>query len=106
MPKTIPIACTLDQASRRDRVGVMAELGESLLAVEAEGRAASLSFAPERRESLEDFVRVESACCAFFEFELTTGADGTRLRVSAPEGADWAVRGLVAGFVAGWRGLT
>jgi hypothetical protein len=105
MPETMPIACSLDQSELSGRARSMAELGESLLAVEADGRHASLRFPTDRHQELEDFVRAESRCCPFFAFELTVEQQTARLRVGAPEGGEWAVRGLVAGFVAGWGGL-
>jgi hypothetical protein len=104
MAQSIPIACTLDQAGLPARASLMEELGRALVAVDAEGLRASLRFEAERAR-LDEFVGAESACCSFFEFEVTADAAATTLRVGAPEGAEWAVRGLVAGFVAGWGGL-
>jgi hypothetical protein len=104
MPETIPIACSFEQSELPDRAALMAELGAGLVAVEADGLHASLCF-EECRAGLEDFVRAESDCCPFFDFQLSEERGQTLLRVGAPEGGEWAVRGLVAGFVAGWGGL-
>lgn len=82
----------------------MEELGRSLVAVEAEGLRASLRFDAESAR-IEEFVRAESGCCPFFDFDPAGKAGVTTLGIGAPEGAEWAVRGLVAGFVAGWGGL-
>ena len=101
MPQTIPIACSLDQAELGDRAQQMEGLGRSLVAVDAEATTATLRFAG-GKVRLEEFVQAESACCPFFEFELTEKAETTTLRIGAPEGGDGAVRALVAGFVAGW----
>lgn len=104
MPQTIPIACSLDQADLPDRASLMEALGRDLVAVQADGLRATLSFQTDQGR-IEEFVRAESSCCPFFEFEVAHhGAEAT-LRIGAPEGAEWALRGLVAGFVAGWSGL-
>jgi hypothetical protein len=105
MPTTIPIACSLDQADRPERSAQMADLGKSLSAVFSEGRNARLRFPLHQRVALEAFVAAESSCCPFFSFEQTRVADEVELAVSAPDDGEWAVRGLVAGFVAGWGGL-
>jgi hypothetical protein len=105
LPEAIPIACSLDQAERPARAERMAALGRDLEAVDVDGREASLRFIADRRQALEDFVRAESVCCPFFSLEIVAEPDRVRLEVSAPEDAEWAVRGLVAGFVAGWGGL-
>ncbi|HEX6116707.1 MAG TPA: hypothetical protein VFY99_06365 [Solirubrobacterales bacterium] len=83
----------------------MAKIGRELHAVDADRARATLSFPAERREELEEFVRAETGCCGFFDFELTAEGDIARLSIAAPEDAHWAVRGLVTGFVAGWGGL-
>ncbi len=105
MPETIPIACSLDQADLPARGEQMAELGQVMTAIEAEGCEANLTFPVSRRRDVEDFIRAESSCCPFFEFSLAEAGNDLKLSVSAPDGGDWAVRGLVAGFAAGWDGL-
>ena len=104
MPQTIPIACSLDKADLPDRAGVMEALGRELVSVEADASHAILRFETDRAR-LDEFVKAESSCCPFFEFEVAAEAEVTTLRIAAPEGAEWALRGLVAGFVAGWSGL-
>lgn len=105
MPTTIPIACSLDQAQLPERGAQMAHLGQSLTAVHAEGRSARLRFPIDMRAEVEGFVAAESACCPFFSFEQRRLDDEIELAVSAPADGEWAVRGLVAGFVAGWGSL-
>ncbi len=105
MPTTIPIACSLDQAELPERGAQMAQLGQTLTAVHAEGLAARLSFPLDQRAEVEAFVAAESRCCPFFEFEQAHRDGELELAVSAPEDGEWAVRGLVAGFVAGRGGL-
>lgn len=102
MPQTVPVACSLTAHERPDRQRLMSALGEGLIAVDAEGREASLSFAKDQGQAIDRFVESESECCPFFGFEINDGAESTVLSVTAPEGGEWAVRGLVAGFVAGW----
>ena len=104
MPQTIPIACSLDQAELSDRAGLMQELGGDLTALEAGGRRAALTFEG-NRPRIDEFVAAESGCCPFLEFSVTEEPNATTLTVGAPEGGEWAVRGLVAGFVAGWGDL-
>jgi hypothetical protein len=105
LPETMPIACSLDQKERRARAELIAALGQDLQALEAELREAKLWFAAERRPELIEFVRDESRCCPFFAFSVVDEPGRVRLEVGAPEHGEWAVRGLVAGFVAGWAGL-
>lgn len=100
-----PIACSLSAEAVPDRAAWMREIGQDLQAIAADRARATLSFSAERREELEEFVRAESGCCSFFDFELTAEADVARLSITAPEDAHWAVRGLVAGFVAAWGDL-
>jgi hypothetical protein len=105
MPETIPIACSLEPAELPDRAQLISALGESLEAVDAEGRQARLYFPATKEDELRQFMTSESSCCPFFSFDLTELDGRLELRVGAPEGSEWAVRGLVAGFVAGWGGL-
>jgi hypothetical protein len=105
MNKSTPIACGLDQVELPERRGELAALGSALTAVEVEGVHARLRFPIDQREAVERFVEAESACCPFFEFALIGEDASVELTVGAPDDAVWAVRGLVAGFVAGWEGL-
>jgi hypothetical protein len=105
MTTSIPIACSLNHAQSTDRRAELAALGSVLTAVEAWGLHARLVFPMDLRNDVERFVETESSCCPFFSFLVTGEGGQVELRVEAPEGAEWAVRGLVAGFVAGWDGL-
>ncbi|MGI8460144.1 MAG: hypothetical protein ACR2OC_00705 [Solirubrobacterales bacterium] len=105
MPNEIPIACTLTESERPERAASAAGLGaDALVGLEVSGPRATLRFAGEQ-DRVEALVAAERSCCAFFEFELVGDGEQTELEVRAPEGADWAVRGLVAGLVAGWERL-
>jgi hypothetical protein len=99
------IVCTLNETEFEDRGEWMRKLGGSLVSIEADRGAARLRFDADKHDELEEFVRAESRCCGFFDFGLTTENGTTELSIRAPEHAAWAVRGLVAGFVAGWEGF-
>jgi hypothetical protein len=102
MPETIPIACGLELAEVPERGAQMAELGRSLVAVQAEGRSARLRFRADRSGGVDAFIAAESSCCPFFAFDKTITDTEVELAVTAPADGEWAVRSLVAGFVAGW----
>ena len=106
MPRTVPIACSLEPAALEDRGAQMAALGQVMVSVQAAAAHARLGFPAEQRDALAEFVAAESSCCPFFTFELTQSGDRIELSVAAPDDAGWAVRGLVAEFAAGWKGLT
>jgi hypothetical protein len=100
-----PIACRLEPSVKPARARTIAALGDQLTAVDVRGRTASLEFAPDAADGVAEFVRAESACCPFFGFEQAESAAGVRLDVAVPEDGEWALRGLVAGFVASWEAL-
>lgn len=105
MATAIPIACTLEEAERPQREALIEGLGKEMISVHAEGRRARLDFAHSQRAEVEAFVRAESGCCPFFDFQIAEERDRIRLEIAAPVDGEWAVRGLVAGFAAGWGGL-
>ena len=105
MPTTIPLACSLYQAGLSERRAQMATLGQPLTAVQAQGLTARLRFPIDQRAEVEVFVAAESGCCPFFTFRQTTLGEELELTIGAPAGGEWAVRGLVAGLVAGWPPL-
>jgi len=103
-PRT-PIACNLEKAERPVRAEALAALGGRLVAIDAKGRRATLEFEPGAEEEIAELVEAEARCCPFFEFEQETAADAAVLRIGVPHGGEWALRGVVAGFAAGWRAL-
>ena len=105
MATTIPIACSLEEAERPRREALIEGLSKELVSVDAEGRRARLGFQAATRADLEAFVEAESSCCPFFTFSIAEEGGRVRLEITAPEDGGWAVRGLVAGFIAGWGGL-
>jgi MerR family transcriptional regulator, copper efflux regulator len=98
--KSLPIACTLDEAGFREREAQLAELGRSLIAVRAEGAEARLTFRVDRRRALEDFIAAESSCCPFLEFRLVDRDERAELTIAGPPDAQPVLGELVAGFVA------
>lgn len=105
MPKSIPIACSLDQAGLADRACSIAALGERLLAVETRGPRATLEFEPGAAAAVAEFVAEESRCCPFFEFEQDANPRSVRLAIGVPEDGKGALRSIVAGFLAGGKPL-
>jgi hypothetical protein len=101
---TAPIMCTLDAAGRTARLTHARELGEqALVGLEVSERRALLRFTG-AYESVDALVAAERACCAFFEFSMTRHGEDTELEIRTPAGGEALLRGLVAGFVAGWKG--
>lgn len=90
-----PFACTLtpDEQVRR-------EPADQALAVRLRQwrwdreREAVLTFPPEAEALVREFVRNESACCAFFRFDVQPEPDTVRLTVSAPEGGEHMLAAL------------
>jgi hypothetical protein len=102
LDETTLIACSLEQAEFSERGTQMAALGQTMVAVSVQRSEARLRFPLDRGPQIDALVAAESRCCPFFCFERRRFADEIELRVSAPADGAWAVRGLVAGFVAGW----
>jgi hypothetical protein len=99
--EALPIACTLDEKAFREREAELAELGRSLIAVDADGAPARLTFPVTQRQALESFIVAESSCCPFFEFELIDRDDQVELTVGAPPDGEAVVGELVAAFLSG-----
>lgn len=84
----VPDACTLPTEERPLRVAEFDELfRRAVVRVERAGptRAVlTLTGTEDVRETLEDLAAREAACCSFFTFEVTTGAEGVRFVVDVP----------------------
>ncbi|SNR68794.1 hypothetical protein SAMN06265360_114143 [Haloechinothrix alba] len=61
-------------------------------------RHAVLTFASRSDHLVREFVREESGCCSFFDFDIRDTGDAVRLRVSAPHGAEQMLQALVSAF--------
>lgn len=101
MTEPTPFSCTLspeDAARRRTRDR---SLADRLISHHWDGpRGAVLTFPAEATPLVTRFVRDESTCCSFFDFEVDAGGDQVRLRVEAPAGAEPMLRQLVSAFAA------
>ena len=96
-----PIACSLTPDQVPARRAALVELVEhGLLEARLDGPVGRLRFRDDAstEQRLAEFVRLEQACCPFFSFATTRSADGIRLEVRAPDGAEAMVAGLVDAF--------
>jgi hypothetical protein len=121
--RELPLACSLDAASMADRLAEMRAIGRDAflsadkwagfvshgltnpahIAAEGEssgGRRRVLRFRPgaETRRRLERIVAAEAECCPFLGLELREEPGALALAISAPEGAEPVVDGLVEAF--------
>jgi len=107
MSKPLPIACTLSAGDLASRVAELRALGGDGLesVTESPGRA-ELRFRPGAgiRRRVEAAAAGEAECCAFLDFVVKSGADGTVLTITAPNGGAEALPELVAAFAGGERG--
>ena len=97
--RELPLACSLDAPALADRLEEMRAIGRDAF-VSAEPARGVLRFrpAPGVRARLERIVAAEAACCPFLGLELADESDAVRLTVTAPEGAEPVVAGLVEAF--------
>lgn len=80
-------SCTVDTDDIPRRRAQVQRLREGLLARRRDGDEIRLRFAPELDGVLAEFVRDESACCTFYDFELESGQAWVTLTIRAPDGA-------------------
>ncbi|MGZ8407109.1 MAG: hypothetical protein ACXWVJ_03680 [Caulobacteraceae bacterium] len=64
------------------------------------GRILVLRYRPAACAELGRLVELERSCCAFLRFGLEQDAEGCELTITAPEGAEDAIRWLSAQFQA------
>ena len=96
--RELPIACSLDAAALAERVAEMRAVGRgSLVAADPRG-VLCFDPSPGVRVRLERIVAAERECCPFLELDLQDEPDALRLTVSAREGAEPVVAGLVEAF--------
>lgn len=82
-----PAACTLPTAERPLRVAEFDQLFADHLhsAERVDPQTLDLLLAAESRETVADLTARESACCSFFDFELSAAPGGElRLRIGVP----------------------
>ncbi|TWD82852.1 hypothetical protein FB561_3998 [Kribbella amoyensis] len=99
----IDSSCTLPTADRPLRVAEFDALFRT--AVRAVDRPTSsllvLHLDPAAESEARELTARENACCSFFDFTFTAGADDVLLRVEVPAGRTAVLDGL-AGRAAGW----
>lgn len=84
-----------DMERRRDEDRI---LKRRLQSVDREDIRARLTFPPELASNVRKFVREESACCPFFDFDIRHGSQSVTLTVRAPPDAGHMIDALVDGF--------
>ena len=100
------IACSLNEKELKSRTDLASELGRAgLLDVATSGPQADLVFDGNTiaRIHIDEFVDAESKCCPFFSFRIEEFDSRIRLEIKAPSDGVELTRGLVAGFMDGWR---
>lgn len=81
--------CTLEPQEAPRRTEQVHRLASQLVEhARWDDRRTRLTFPREAGSLVEEFVRDESACCAFFAFDVERAGDATHLHVAAPEGAE------------------
>jgi hypothetical protein len=94
--ETSRFVCTLDHDDAPRRREQMARLARQLTDHATDGeRRARLTFPATAAPLVEEFVRDESACCSFFTFAVEPAGESVRLRITAPEGAEGILHGLL-----------
>lgn len=96
--RNVAIACTLSPQDRKSQVDRIHLLRAALRAVEREPLKLHLTYASEATEKVREVVKVESACCAFLDFDLREAAHGVQLTITAPERAQGAAEVLFNQF--------
>jgi hypothetical protein len=98
---TESIAYILGLETLRPRIALLAQLtGRQLVRHALEGRTLLLRYRPAATAELARIVELERSCCAFLHFRLDEDAEGCELTVTAPEGAEDAMRWLTAQLLA------
>ncbi len=97
----LPIACTLDTGSFKERAAWIGALNaRSLTSSRRHDLTLTLEYRPEARDDIRKLVRGEQACCAFLDFDLDERADKLILTITAPETAREAADMLFEQFEA------
>ena len=91
-------ACTITPADVPDRVEQVRALTDGLVSRERDGQQVRLRFDPSVAPVVEAFVRDESRCCSFYEFNLEHSARAVELSVWAPAEAQQLLQSLYDAF--------
>lgn len=98
---TDSIAYLLGLDALGPRVALIRQLTHRhLVAHQLAGRVLLLRYRPAAFAELDRIVGLERSCCAFLQFRLAQDAEGCELTITAPEGAEDAMRWLAAQFLA------
>lgn len=97
---TAPIACSAGGAELAGRVEQLDHLRDRVRGVERTGTGLLLHFAPDLdlEALLQQLVLDEKACCRFWGFEISSGADDLTLTWSGPADAQELLDGLERSF--------
>jgi hypothetical protein len=98
-PAGVPIACSLDAASRGERAGEWRALvADSVTAVEAADTTVRLVLrdSDAALTSAAALAQREKQCCAFFEVSIALEAERRTLVLTVPDGAEEALAAFVA----------
>lgn len=95
------IACILGLEALGPRMAVIRQLTHCHLERhQLAGRTLLLRYRLAAFPELSRIVEIERSCCAFLRFRLDEDAEGCELTITAPEGAEDAMRWLSGRFLA------
>lgn len=98
---TDSIAYILGLEALVPRIALLRQLTDPhLVRHELKGRILLIRYRPTAFAELCRIVELERSCCAFLRFRLEQDAEGCELTITAPEGAEDAMRWLSAQFLA------
>ncbi len=84
----LPIACTLEAGTYRERIASIEALTrDGLRGVKRNDLRLELTFSPDVVSRVREMVGKERECCRFLQFELTETGEDVRLTITAPERA-------------------
>ena len=100
VPETSPFACTLDEVGARARLAQARALTARLSHRERIDNRLVLEFVCDgyTTELVDEFVRDERRCCAFFDFDVRRGDNHVTVELSAPTGAGHMLDAAMASF--------
>lgn len=97
-----PIACTLSGSDAAARFAAIAALNlDALRTTRQSGLTLELDYDASAHDRVREFVRLEQACCAFLDFEISEIPNHVRVRITAPKEAGVGAEALFQQFAAG-----